>query len=217
MTSPFAACFIERIFRRFYVSLSCVIFAILSQPLLATTVVPPDFSMLVNESDYIVHTVVKSVTSEWREKQGHRAIFTLIEMQVVEVINGNPPRPLVLEMLGGRVGDEEMAVQGMPKFFIGQEDVLFVRGNGHQFYPLTAAMHGRYPVIRKNGERAHITRTNRAPLTKTAEVELPLNESEVADTKQEMRASTVGLSPEDFTRQIRAAVNPNYRHSDRAK
>ena len=32
--------------------------------------------------------------------------------------------------MGGRVGDEEMTIQGMPKFDIGHEDILFVRGNG---------------------------------------------------------------------------------------
>ncbi|MEO6995370.1 MAG: hypothetical protein ABI273_17325 [Lacunisphaera sp.] len=173
--------------------------------------------MLVNESDYIVHTVVKSVTSEWRENQGHRAIFTLVELEVLEVINGQPPQPLVLVMLGGQVGGEEMVVQGMPKFKVGQEDILFVRGNGRQFYPLTAAMHGRYPIVHESGGRAHIARSNQMPLHDTAEVALPMEDDGTADIKQETRADRAALSPDDFTRQIRATVNPNYRRSARAK
>jgi hypothetical protein len=173
--------------------------------------------MLVNESDYIVHTVVKSVSSEWKDKQGHRAIFTLVELEVVEVISGQPPQPLVLEMLGGRVGDEEMVVQGMPKFKVGQEDILFVRGNGRQFYPLTAAMHGRYPIVRESGGRVHMARSNQVPLHDTAEVALPIEDDGTGGIKVAARTDRVALSPDDFTRQIRATVNPNYRRSARAK
>lgn len=202
---------------RMGVLISCLAFIAFIRPALATTVVPPDFAMLVNESDYIVHTVVKSVNSEWRDKQGHRVIFTLVEMEVVEVINGKPPQPLVLEMLGGRMGEEEMVVEGMPKFTVGQEDILFVRGNGRQFYPLTAAMHGRYPVIREKGGPAQVARSNQMPLRDTAEVVLPMNDDGAAGIKQEARASRLALSPEDFTRQIRAAVKLNYRFFEDAK
>ena len=70
-------------------------------PVRATTVVPPKFSELVNESDYIVRAAVKSVTSEWRGVPGQGSIYTLVELDVREVIAGTPPQPLVLEMLGG--------------------------------------------------------------------------------------------------------------------
>jgi hypothetical protein len=205
------------IFKERWILLCCLMFVVMAPAVIATSVMSPDFAMLVNESDYIVHTVVKSVTSEWREKQGHRAIFTLVELEVVEVINGQPPQPLVLEMLGGRVGEEEMVVQGMPKFKVGEEDILFVRGNGRQFYPLTAAMHGRYPIIRDSGGLVHIARSNQSPLHDTAEVALPIEEDGTGGAKQASRADRAALSPDDFTRQIRATVNPNYRRSVRAK
>jgi hypothetical protein len=217
MTAAFAAPLPIVALRRLCALFSCLLFIALSGPILGTTVAPPDFATLVNESDYVVHTVVKSVTSEWREKQGHRAIFTLVEVEVLEVINGTPPQPLVLEMLGGRVGSEEMVVQGMPEFVAGQEDILFVRGNGRQFYPLTAAMHGRYPIVHEKGGRIHVARSNHVPLTNTAEVKLPLDGDGIVGIKQEVRAGSLALSPDDFTRQIRAAVDPNYRHSERVK
>ena len=190
---------------------------VLALPAHATTVVPPKFEELVNESDYIVRAVVKSVTSEWREKQGQRHIFTFVELEVLEVIHGTPPQPLVLEMLGGQVGDEAMVVQGVPRFEVGQEDILFVRGNGRQFYPLTAAMHGRYPVMREKGKPAHVARSNHAALHATAEVALPLTEESEVGVKQPMNANTPALSPDDFTQQIRAAVNVNYRRAPREK
>ena len=188
----------------------CLAMIVAAVPAPATTVRPPTFAELVNESDYIVRAVVKSVTSEWREKQGQRHIFTKVEVEVLEVINGTPPQPLVLEMLGGRVGDEEMVIDGMPRFEVGQEDILFVRGNGRQFYPLTAAMHGRYPIHRQKDGRAHVTRSNQVPLHYATEVALPMADGTVAESQQSLTSNTTPLTPEQFVQQIRTAVNVNY-------
>jgi hypothetical protein len=49
-------------------------------------------------------------------------------------------------MVGGRVGQDELVVDGVPKFQVGQESVLFVHGNGTNFFPLTGVMHGFFPV-----------------------------------------------------------------------
>ena len=196
---------------------ACFILLLGALPARATSVVPPQFEELVNESDYIVRAMVKSVTSEWREKQGQRHIFTFVELEVLEVIHGTPPQPLVLEMLGGQVGNEAVVVQGVPKFEVGQEDILFVRGNGRQFYPLTAAMHGRYPVVREKGGHAHVARSNHAALHATAEVALPMTEGSEAGVEQQMSADTPALSPDDFVRQIKAAVNVNYHRVPREK
>ena len=177
----------------------------------ATTVIPPDFSELVNESDYIVRARVSSVKSNWITKNGRRNIFTHVELKVLEVISGTPPQPLVLEILGGRVEGEEMVVQGMPQFVIGQEDVLFVRGNGKQFYPLTAAMHGRYPVVREKGGAAHVRRSNDQPLRRTEDVKLPLDEHFSAEKAQYLDESEPGLTVERFIETIRAAIDVNRR------
>lgn len=180
----------------------------------ATTVIPPQFDELVNESDFIVRGVVKSVKSEWRENQGRRYILTYVEVNIQEVISGAPPSPLVLEILGGRVGEEAMVVDGVPKFEVGQEDILFVRGNGHQFCPLTALMHGRYPVVREKNGRAHISRSNHVPLHETAEVAQPLEDS-LLTQKASVQTSTSGMELETFVQQIRSAKNVNYHRSAR--
>lgn len=173
--------------------------------------VPPKFPELVNESDYIVRAVVTATRSEWVEKRGRRSIFTYVELKVLEIIAGAPPTPLVLEMLGGRVGEDEMTVQGMPRFVPGQEDILFVRGNGRQFYPLTAAMHGRYPVAREQSGVAHVKRSNGLPLRRSEEVALPLEEHRMAEDAQRPIQSGPGLSVELFIESIRAAVDVNHR------
>lgn len=117
----------------------------------ATTVRAPDFDRMVGSSDFIVRAVVKSVNSEWRAspgKPGRGYIGTLVELDVKEVIKGNPPSPLVLDLVGGRVGERELTIQGSPKFIVGQENILFVQGNGRQIVPLVGMWHGYYPVRR---------------------------------------------------------------------
>lgn len=181
-------------------------------PVQATTVVAPEFTQLVNESDYIVRAVVKSVTSEWRGKPGQGSIFTHVELEVREVISGTPPQPLVLEMLGGAVGDQVMTLQGAPKFEVGQEDILFVRGNGRNVYPLFALMHGRYPVQKEPGSgREYVTRSNHVPLHDTAEIALPMTEGTAAEMQRRMKNPTQALTPAQLVQRIKASVNPAYR------
>jgi hypothetical protein len=110
-----------------------------------------------------------------------------------------------------------MVVQGIPKFEVGQEDILFVRGNGRQFYPLTAAMHGRYPVVHEKGGHAYVARSNHTALHATAEVALPMTEESEVGVQQQLNTGTPALSPDDFTRQIRAAVDINYHRASREK
>ena len=192
--------------------LVCFILLLGATPSRATTVVPPEFPQLVNESDYIVRTVVKAVASEWRGSPGQGGIFTRVELEVREVIAGSPPQPLVLEMLGGKVGDQEMTLQGAPKFQVGQEDILFVQGNGRNIYPLFAIMHGRYPIQRELGTgREYVTRSNHVPLQDTAEVALPMAEGSAAEMQRRMKNTAQALTPTQLVQRVKAAVNPSYR------
>lgn len=191
----------------------CLCISLLAASSRATTVVPPQFDELVNESDYIVRALIKSVKAEWRENKGQRFILTLVEVDIQEVISGTPPMHLVLEILGGHVGNEMMVVDSVPEFKVGQEDILFIRGNGRQFCPLTALTHGRYPVIRENG-RALINRSNHVPLHETAEVSLPMEEA-VTTERETTQSKVPAMELESFVQQIRSAKNVNYRRSTR--
>ncbi|MDP1579308.1 MAG: hypothetical protein Q8M02_03460 [Candidatus Didemnitutus sp.] len=172
----------------------------------ATTVVPPEFTELVNGSDYVVRAKVRSLSYEARQHEGREIIFTHIELEVTEVIVGTPPTPLVLTMLGGRVGDSVMTVEGVPKFVVGEEEIFFVAGNGVNFYPTYAVMHGRYPVRKdKATGREYITRTNGVPLSDVAEVAAPMPSDAVAQAMRRLRKSGDALSPVDFVQQIKQA------------
>ena len=180
--------------------------------LMATTVIPPDFEELVNESDYIIRAVVKSVESEYRTSGSGRKIITKVALDVREVIAGTPPSEITLEMLGGRVGDEQMVLEGAPRFKVGDEDILFVKGNGHTIVPLVAMMHGRYPIMREAATgRKYMARENKIPLSNTAQVAEPITkETAAAVVPEPAKAATQALSPEEFTQRIKAAVNPRY-------
>jgi hypothetical protein len=178
----------------------------------ATTVAAPEFDELVNESDFVVRATVKSVRSEY-SRPGGKSIVTYVELDVKEVITGDPPSPLVLRMLGGRVGDKRMVVSGAPEFVVGDEDILFVRDNGKVFNPLTALMHGRYPIARDEATgRGYMMRNNRAPLKDAKEVsgEMHADAGELVSGRRAIDLSNA-MSPEQFAEAIRAARKPDTR------
>jgi hypothetical protein len=178
----------------------------------ATTVIPPDFNQLVNDSDYIIRAVVKSVDSEYQTtSSGGKKIVTKVALDVKEVIAGTPPENVVLEILGGRVGDERMVVEGAPTFKVGDEDILFVRGNGHTIVPLVAMMHGRYPILREAATgRRYMARENKQPLTDTAEISQPISNAHAGALKAPAKAASQAMTPEDFIQRIKSAVNSRY-------
>lgn len=182
----------------------------LSSSLQATTVTPPEFPVLVNESDVVVHAVVKAVSAEKRTGPRGPKIYTRVEFAVLEVVAGTAPASLVLDFLGGRVGNETMFVEGMPRFEVGDEDILFVSGNGRSICPLYGMMHGRYPVAKDPGTgRKFVVRSDQMPLRATSEVSEPLIAG--TDAGRRRAAMAAALAPADFIRDIRAAVTPNSR------
>jgi len=164
----------------------------------ATSVIQPTFSEMVGAADYIVRVQVKSVTSSWRDnpsQPGERYIGSRIELAVRETIKGTPPQPLVLDVAGGRVGEDELVIDGAPKLEAGDECILFVRGNGRTFFPLVGLMHGYFPVYRDAvTKRASVLRFNGVPLR--SETELEPGAARVGN------ASTPALTPEAFRDRI---------------
>lgn len=179
----------------------------------ATTVIAPDFDKMVGSADYIVRAVVKSVTPEWRDnpkRPGQRYIASRVELDVREVIKGTPPQPLVLDLVGGRIGDVELEIDGAPKFAPGEESVLFIRGNGRLIVPLVGIMHGHYPVRRdaKTG-RDEILRHNGQALYNEQEVALPESAVSAAATDPKVRPLTAA----EFSARIRRS--PKYYSRER--
>jgi hypothetical protein len=175
----------------------------------ATTVEAPEFEALVNQADYVVRASVKSVTAEWRENQGRKYIATRVALDIIEIIRGIPPQPLVLELVGGRVGNEELVIEGAPKFLLGDDVILFVQGNGRQIYPLVAIMHGLYPVMKdEKSQQEYVLRSNGLPLYSEQEVSLPIGAMSAAKA---VNPAALPLTARTFIQKIRM-VSPLSAH-----
>jgi hypothetical protein len=180
----------------------------------ATTVVPPDFAQLVNGSDYIVRARVATVASEKGRQGAKDVILTRVGLEIIEVIAGSPPSCPVLVLLGGRVGEEELWIEGAPQFAVGDEDILFVQGNGVNFSPLFALGHGRYSVRRDAAGREFLTRSNGVPLEDVAEVSAPLLDASAAALQLRFRSAARALSPSAFAAAIRSTRSTAPRHEN---
>lgn len=186
--------------------------AALAAPLAATSVIPPDLRKLANESDYVIRGVVTAVEAEERViDSGKTRIYSRVTIAVREVIAGQPPATIVLEMLGGRLGDRETRLAGAPRFRTGDEDVLFVKDNGRAIFPLYRIMHGRYPILRDpQTGREYVALSNHLPLTDVAQISQPLTEGAAADLQRRMAGTADALTPAQFVARIKAALDPDY-------
>ncbi|MDI1335132.1 MAG: hypothetical protein PSU94_03020 [Lacunisphaera sp.] len=169
---------------------------------LATTVEPPEFKDLIGQADYVVRGVVVSLSSEWRQTDdGRRYIASQVEINVNDAIKGTPPEKVVLQFLGGRVGDDELVVEGAPKFQIGEEDIFFVHGNGRMISPFVGIMHGVYPVLHNFGSgQDYVLRSNGMPLYSEQDVSLPM--TRLSDVKLQNPAAQP-ITAAAFIRQVR--------------
>lgn len=177
--------------------------------LTATTVLPPEFDALVNRSDYVVRARVVAAEPVLTTAADRVKIHTLVELEVLEVIAGEPPARPVLRMLGGRVGDRELVVDGLPQLRVGEESILFIRDNGKALCPIYALGHGFYPVAEDGAtKRRYVVRENGQPLRDVNEVSQPLADAAEGADAVNRRAAFNALSPEDFIREIKAVRRP---------
>ena len=189
--------------RRPYLCLAALSLLLVAAPFSrATTVIQPTFDRLVGTADYVVRVKVKSIESAWRDnpaKPGERYIGTNVTLDVLETISGTPPSPLVLDLVGGKVGQEELTIEGAPKFTVGQESILFVRGNGTVYFPLVGLMHGYFPIRRdvRTGT-AQVLHANGQPLYSEKELD-----PAAASTAVVHGPADQALTPEAFRNRIR--------------
>ena len=114
----------------------------------STTVIPPTFDTLVSRAGTIFVGEVMDVRGEWESTPEGRSIITLVTFRVSDVWKGTVGPVTQLEFLGGTIGDVSMVVAGMPRFTLGQRDVLFVGTIARAISPLVGFMHGRMRVER---------------------------------------------------------------------
>ena len=97
-------------------------------------------------SSRIVQGRVTGMQSAWNP--GHTQIRTTITINVSDVFKGTmPPNgALVIEQLGGQVGDMAMDVSDQPSFTVGENVILFLGASGIAT-PVVGLQQGKLTVV----------------------------------------------------------------------
>jgi hypothetical protein len=118
--------------------------AFLSGAALATTLARMDLDTLARSTEMIIRARCISTSSHWESG----SIWTFAGFAVIETFKGAPPQELRVRLAGGRAGHLETKVQGVPRFVVGEEVVLFVERTSAGDYGVTSWAQGTFRVHR---------------------------------------------------------------------
>ncbi len=107
---------------------------------------------LTRSSDAVIVGEVREVTSGWNDAQ--TLITTRVSVLVEEAVVGKADGMVVVEFIGGEVGEVGLRVSGMPSFQVGERVFLFLKAypgstskSGVPTYELTGMFQGKIPII----------------------------------------------------------------------
>jgi hypothetical protein len=110
----------------------------------ASVVEAPTLQQMVDRADRIFVGQVVDV----RSYRTGTSIHTDVTFRTSDVVKGAESPMVVLTFLGGTVGEDTLEVSGMPKFAIGDEQVVFAVDAARQMSPIVGLWHGRVRVSR---------------------------------------------------------------------
>lgn len=105
---------------------------------------------LIIAAPSIVVATVESRRAEVEYYGNSRLIITKVTLRVEQTVKGSTPERLVVEVLGGTLGDETLRVSHVPEFRVGDRDVLFLSHAPHAVSPLVGSDQGRFRVLADN-------------------------------------------------------------------
>lgn len=111
----------------------------------ATTLAPISFQDLVARAERILVTEVVDVTSR-EDASRPGLVVTRVTFRVASVLKGPPAAVVALDLPGGTLGEASLEVVGLPRFRIGDRDVLFVKPGGRHLSPFVGFAHGRVRI-----------------------------------------------------------------------
>ena len=130
---------------------------------------------MVEAADVIVRAEVVEQRSEWITTRDGRVIVTRLTFRVEETLKGTPRLQLLLEFLGGTVGDMTMRFSDVPTFDVGERAVLFAYTTELMVSPVVGVMQGRFPVrLSPDGEREFVTLFDGRAFTAVDQVTAPV-------------------------------------------
>lgn len=116
----------------------------------ATAQTPMSLDEMIVAAPAIVVATVESRRAEYEYYGSSRLIITKVTLRVEESIKGSLPRTVVVEVLGGTLGDQTLHVSHVPEFRVGDRDVLFLSNAPHAVSPLVGSDQGRFRVLADN-------------------------------------------------------------------
>jgi hypothetical protein len=166
----------------------------------AASVVAPTFDGLVARARTVFVAETVDVSSRWVSTGSGRAIVTVVTFKVLRTLKGELGAQTQLEFLGGTVGEYRMEVPGIPRFRVGDEDVLFVDERGQPVSPVVGFMHGRFRVLEDPGTRRRsVARHNFEPLASVRDI----GAAAPAPRVSAARAMTLSAFEDEIAREVR--------------
>ncbi len=157
----------------------------------------PGFSLegLVARSETIVQGRCLRSWSDW--DANHQYIWTHHEIEVSEPLKGTPARSVVVSELGGRAGDMELHVEGMPSYRPGEEVVVFLYRTATGLWRTRGLGQGKYAIRSDDGGKRRV----RADLHGAVVAEMSAAPARTSDLQR-----LDGATLDDFKSQIRGLV-----------
>ncbi len=119
----------------------------------ATTLVRMDLDALAHSAEFIVRARCRALQSRWESG----ALWTFADFDVLESFKGVPEKRLRVRLPGGRAGNIQMRVDGVPQFSIGEEIVLFVERTSAGDLGVTSWAQGTFRIIREASGEIRLT------------------------------------------------------------
>lgn len=179
---------------------AAIVVAVLAGAPRAASVIAPTFDVMVTRAQAVFVGQTLDVQSRWVSTSSGRAIVTVVTFKVIRTLKGELGGQTQLEFLGGTVGDYRLEVPGIPRFRVGDEDVLFVDERGQPVSPVVGFMHGRFRVLEEPGTgRRSVARHDFEPLARVADVGAATSPARVSSA----RALTLASFEDEIVRAVR--------------
>lgn len=121
---------------------------------LSTTFRKTEIYKLYSTSTLVVEAKIESKYSEWVGKK----IYTKVNVSVLHTYKGSSPENIQFQMPGGRVGSQELIIDGNPTIKIGENALLFLIYNKGRYSLHSMAM-GYFNINEVNSEKIFFNKT----------------------------------------------------------
>jgi hypothetical protein len=132
--------------------------AVLAAAAGATTLARMSLRQLAKAAHVVVRARCLASESRWQGGE----IWTFSRFETIEAFKGAPPAGFTVRLIGGQAGGIESVVAGVPRFFPGEEVILFLNPVAGGDYSVTAWVEGTFRVRRGAGGERFVTQESAA-------------------------------------------------------